>query len=157
MSGRHPFSELTKDFTPERLRRIDEMKDELKASMAVFLKFKDAFSGLYVEKKRDHTFSFEACGYKGATIYLRKSHAGLNQARIHSGRVNNFPNPDNLQSYLKKNDVPVDRSESHPDFLVGPDHVDAVIAILKEGLPQPSAAQPYEKRGSAMLEPASPR
>ena len=28
MSGRHPFSELTKDFTPERRRRIDEMKRE---------------------------------------------------------------------------------------------------------------------------------
>ena len=23
MSGRHPFSELTKDFTPERRRRVD--------------------------------------------------------------------------------------------------------------------------------------
>ncbi len=29
MSGRHPFSELTKDFTPERRRRIDDMKREL--------------------------------------------------------------------------------------------------------------------------------
>ena len=33
MSGRHPFSELTKDFTPERRRRIDEMKRELVAEM----------------------------------------------------------------------------------------------------------------------------
>ena len=33
MSGRHPFSELTGDFTPERRRRIDEMKDELLAEM----------------------------------------------------------------------------------------------------------------------------
>ena len=31
MSGRHSFSELTRDFTPERRRRIDEMKDELLA------------------------------------------------------------------------------------------------------------------------------
>ena len=31
MSGRHPFSELTKDFTPERRQRIDEMKRELLA------------------------------------------------------------------------------------------------------------------------------
>ncbi len=156
MSGRHPFSELTKDFTPERRRRIDEMKDELKSSMAVFLKFRDVFSELYVEKKRDHTFAFESCGYKGATIYLRKSHAGLNQARIHSGRLDNFPNPDNLRSYLEENKVPVDRSESHPDFLVGPDHVDAIIAILKEGLPRPSTAEPYEKQSAALLEPASP-
>ena len=31
MSGRHSFSELTRDFTPERRRRIAEMKDELLA------------------------------------------------------------------------------------------------------------------------------
>ena len=33
MSGRRPFSDLTKDFTPERRRRIDEMKSELLAEM----------------------------------------------------------------------------------------------------------------------------
>ena len=31
MSGRHSFSDLTKDFTPERRRRISEMKAELLA------------------------------------------------------------------------------------------------------------------------------
>lgn len=29
MSGRHPFTELTKDFTPERRQRIDRMKNDL--------------------------------------------------------------------------------------------------------------------------------
>ena len=33
MSGRHPFSELVKDFTPERHQRIDTMKSELLAEM----------------------------------------------------------------------------------------------------------------------------
>ena len=33
MSGRHPFSELTKDLTPERRRRIDDTKRELVAAM----------------------------------------------------------------------------------------------------------------------------
>lgn len=33
MSGRHSFSELTKDFSPERRRRIDEIKAELLAEM----------------------------------------------------------------------------------------------------------------------------
>ena len=33
MSGRHPFNELTKDFTPERRRRIDDLKTELPAEM----------------------------------------------------------------------------------------------------------------------------
>lgn len=33
MSGRHSFSELTKDFSAERRRRIDEIKAELLAEM----------------------------------------------------------------------------------------------------------------------------
>ncbi|MCY4575415.1 MAG: XRE family transcriptional regulator [Chloroflexi bacterium] len=33
MSGRRPFAELTKDISPERRRRIDEMKKELLAEM----------------------------------------------------------------------------------------------------------------------------
>ena len=33
MSGHHPFSELTKDLTSERRRRIDAMKSELLAEM----------------------------------------------------------------------------------------------------------------------------
>ena len=33
MSGRHPFSELTNEFTPERRRHIDAMKRELLAEM----------------------------------------------------------------------------------------------------------------------------
>ena len=33
MSGHHPFSELTNDFTPERRRRIQAMKDKLLADM----------------------------------------------------------------------------------------------------------------------------
>ena len=33
MRGRRPFSELTEDFTPERRRRIDDIKRELLAEM----------------------------------------------------------------------------------------------------------------------------
>lgn len=33
MSGRRSFSELTKDFSPQRRQRIDEMKQELLAEM----------------------------------------------------------------------------------------------------------------------------
>ncbi|MYC62863.1 MAG: transcriptional regulator [Caldilineaceae bacterium SB0661_bin_34] len=33
MSGRHPFNELIKDFSPKRRRRIDGMKRELLAEM----------------------------------------------------------------------------------------------------------------------------
>ncbi len=33
MSGRHPFTDLTKDFTPERRQRVDALKSELLAEM----------------------------------------------------------------------------------------------------------------------------
>lgn len=33
MSGHRPFSELTRNFTPERRRRINDMKAELLAEM----------------------------------------------------------------------------------------------------------------------------
>ena len=137
MSGRRPFSELTKDFTPERLQRIGALRDEMKSAIAVLLKFKDAFPDLYLEKKVDHTFAFKSCGYKGATVYFRKSKTGPNQARIHSGWLKNFPNADKLKAYLTKNKV---RTDSRPDYLIGPEHADAVIAILKEGLARDTAA-----------------
>ena len=35
MSGRHEFQELTRDFTPERRRRVDAKKVELAAEMAL--------------------------------------------------------------------------------------------------------------------------
>ena len=35
MSGRHQFQELTRDFTPERRRRVDAKKAELTAEMAL--------------------------------------------------------------------------------------------------------------------------
>ena len=134
MSGHHPFRELTKDFTPERRNRIDAIKGELKASMAVLLKFRDAFPDLYAEGKSASTIAFGSCGYKGATIYFRKSKVGSNQARIHSAWLRNFPNADHLSEYMKQNDVPVDPSKSHPDFLIGPEHADDVIAILRDGI-----------------------
>ena len=36
MNSRHPFSELTKDFTPERRKRVDDIKRELKAEMPLY-------------------------------------------------------------------------------------------------------------------------
>ena len=36
MSGHRPFSDLTKDFTPERRRRVDELKQELLAEMPLY-------------------------------------------------------------------------------------------------------------------------
>ena len=36
MSGRHPFSELTKEFTPERRSRIDVIKADLLQEMPLY-------------------------------------------------------------------------------------------------------------------------
>ena len=35
MRGRHPFSGLTKDFTPERRQRIEDLKNELRWERAL--------------------------------------------------------------------------------------------------------------------------
>ena len=134
MAGHRAFKELTKDFSPERKRRIKGMVANMKAAMVVLMKLKEAFPDLYVENESNLSFSFGKCGYRGATLYFRKSYSATNQARIHSGRVQNFPNGERLQDYLVKHKTPVDRSVSHPDYIIGPEHVDAVIAILKEGL-----------------------
>ena len=80
MSGRRPFSELTKDFTPERLQRIGALRDEMKSAIAVLLKFKDAFPDLYTEKKVNYTFAFEPCGYKGATLHIRRARSLSNNS-----------------------------------------------------------------------------
>ena len=94
----------------------------------VLEKFKDAFGHLYKSKKKDHTIVFK----RGATIHFRKTKTkqGDNTARIHSGRLRHFPNDDRLESYLKRHKVPKDSSQSHPDYLIGPEHADRVIAIL---------------------------
>ena len=43
--------------------------------------------------------------------------------------MSNFPNASKLQSYSERNNVPID---TRPDYKIGPEHVDQVIAILKE-------------------------
>ena len=89
-------------------------------------KFTDAFPNLRRETKGGHTISF----YWGATIYFRKTRDGGNIARIHSKYLKNFPNAGQLEFYMKRYRVPIDPSPSHPDYLIGPEHVDRVIAIL---------------------------
>ena len=94
-------------------------------NMTVLEKFKEAFPGQHKETKSNDTISLG----KGATVYFRKTLAGPNEARIHSKWVSNFPNARKLQSYLERNNVPID---ARPDYKIGPEHVDQVIAILKE-------------------------
>ena len=103
-------------------------RDRSVAGETVLEKFKRAFPRRHKETKSNYTVSLG----KGATVYFRKTSAGPNEARIHSGRVNNFPNASKLKSYLKRSSIPIDPSESHPDYKIGPKQADRVIAILKE-------------------------
>lgn len=48
MSGHHPFSDLTKDFTPERHRRVDDMVSELLTEMP--LHNREAMAKQWVER-----------------------------------------------------------------------------------------------------------
>ncbi len=101
--------------------------DNSTAPMTVLEKFIKAFPTLHEEKKSDNTISFG----RGATVYFRKTRVGPNEARISTKWVQNFPNASKLQAYLKRSKVPIDPSESHPDYKIGPKHADQVIAILK--------------------------
>jgi uncharacterized protein YuzE len=94
--------------------------------MSVLDKFKDAFQDLYKFTESNHTISF--C--QGATVYFRTTRQGPNTARIHAKYLKNFPNARQLESYMKRYTVPIDPSPSHPDYLIGPEHADRVIAIL---------------------------
>jgi len=84
-----------------------------------------AFPKLYDKKKSDHTFSFR----RGATIYVRKSNDQY--ARFISRCLGNFPNGDRLSTYVRSESISRDASASHPDYLIGPEHIDKVISILK--------------------------
>ena len=88
-------------------------------------RLKDAFGAQYSEKQVDHTFKLAP----GATIYVRKSN--LNLARIMNTAVLNFPNGHEIEKLFRATSIPRDKSDAHLDFLVGPEQIDAVIAVLK--------------------------
>ncbi|MXY22753.1 MAG: DUF2283 domain-containing protein [Dehalococcoidia bacterium] len=94
----------------------------------VLEKLKEAFFDLYEEKVADHTFKFRP---RGAAIYVRKTNNGYNTARIIPTSLRNFPYGNNLELFVKSRRVPKDESTSHPDYLIGPDHIDELIDILK--------------------------
>ena len=60
----------------------------------------------------------------GCSLYFRFSEQG-NIARINLNSASSFP--DNVQHYLRTQNVPDDGR----DYLIGPEHVNRVIAILR--------------------------
>ena len=94
------------------------------SEVTVLQKFINAFPNRHRKTKSNDTIALG----NGATIYFRTTKAGPNTARIHSNWVRNFPNSSDLESYLRRNRVPTD---ARPDYLIGHEHADRVIAILK--------------------------
>ena len=117
------------DLAQERLhdRQTQHKVASDKNGKTVLQKFKDAFPELYEEKVSDHTIVFRW----GARVYFRKTTDGPETARIIPTSVGNFPHGNQLESYLREHKVPIAASSSHPDYLIGPEHADRVIAILK--------------------------
>ena len=92
----------------------------------VLKRLKAAFPDLYQEKQDYHTISFRW----GATVFIRK--ANLDIARIKNTAYHYFPNGTELRAYLQSQKVSIDSSIAYPDYLIGPEHIDEVIAILQD-------------------------
>ena len=98
----------------------DEETDKL------FRSLKAAFEAP-LSKKMDFRFEVRP----KASIYIRKHerNRGMNIARINRKYVRHFPNAEELQHYLDKAGIELDRTAR--DYLIVPEHIDSVIAILK--------------------------
>ena len=68
---------------------------------------------------------------RGASIYVRKAELrrGQDIARINGVYIRNFPNLDELRSYIEENGIQLDHTGR--DYLIGAEHIDRVILILQ--------------------------
>jgi hypothetical protein len=93
--------------------------------MSVLEKLKNAFPQKINEKVVYTSFKISP----KATIYV--DHASPNIAKIRTTCFQNFPNGRLLDEYVKKNKIKTVESKSHPDALVGIDHIDQIIKIIQ--------------------------
>ena len=72
----------------------------------------------------------------GATIYVRRRFpAGFeNLARFRETALRSFPNGKELDSYMAGEDVPSEQNGRWDEYMVGPEHIEDVIAVLLDGL-----------------------
>ena len=91
----------------------------------------DAFGQEYYETNNDHNFNLGP----DATIYVRKAarqpHGVQPYARIKQTTVEKFPNGLELRGYINRNRIL--RDTNRDDYLIFPEHIDAIIAILQGG------------------------
>ena len=66
-----------------------------------------------------------------ASIYVRKAELrrGQDISRINGVYIRNFPNLDELRSYIEDNGIQMDHTGR--DYLIGSEHIDRVIQILQ--------------------------
>ena len=68
---------------------------------------------------------------RGASIYVRKAElrGGQDIARINGVYIRNFPNLDELRSYIEDSGIQMDHTER--DYLIRAEHIDRAIQILQ--------------------------
>ena len=79
-----------------------------------------------VDSKKDFRFEVRP----KASIYIRRDERdrGEHCARIRRDYIHNFPNSDELKGYIDDNRIELDPPKR--DYKIGPEHIEAVIAIL---------------------------
>jgi hypothetical protein len=92
--------------------------------MTLLGKLKEAFPDKINEKVVYTSFKISS----KATIYV--DHAIPHIAKIRTTCFQNFPNGKLLEEYIKKNNIAAVESKSHPDVLIGIEHIDQVIKII---------------------------
>lgn len=79
-----------------------------------------------VERQVDFRFEVQP----GASFYVRRAERrrGEDVARINGVYIRNFPNIAELRLYIESHGIQMDRTGR--DYLIGPDHIEDVIAIV---------------------------
>ena len=94
-------------------------------STRVFEALREAFT--MFDTQDDYRFEVR----QDASIYVRKGQlrSGQDVARINGVSIRNFPNLNELRSYIEDNGVQMDHTGR--DYLIGAEHIDRVIQILQ--------------------------
>ena len=90
--------------------------------------FSVAFPNLINTHVKDPNIAFKEVGYSGATVYFQGSDAKIMASALANRR---FPCSEYLEDYLRRHEVRIDNRNN---YRIGPEHWDAVIGILHQGL-----------------------
>ena len=94
--------------------------------MSLLSKLKEAFPDKVNERVVYTAFEIAT----KAIIYV--DHANPRIAKIRTSCLANFPNGKELENYVNRNNIKTIESKSHPDVIIGIEHVDQIIKIIKK-------------------------